>query len=233
MKQIKLLFAKIISIIIFSYYKIRYFDSKLKIDGIGILKLKIDGTVSFSLNSGYVIKSQFLINGKNNTLIFDDDVKVSNCTFIINGDNCLLDFRGARNMSKSRFELLDSNTKLIVKNNTGFNNKTRIIVAGINNEVSIGSDCIFAENVEIWSSDTHSILDIDSNKRINIDKPVIIGDRVWFGNRVLIHKGVTIGNDVIIAAGSIVTKNVANNTLVAGTPAQPIKNNVKWDINRL
>jgi acetyltransferase-like isoleucine patch superfamily enzyme len=218
--------------IIFFLNKICYPCSDFKSKGIALFSLKLKGSVSIDIKSGYIIKSKIIINGKNNIFIFDDNVKISNCTFLIKGDNCLLDFRGARNMFGSRFELLDSNTKLIVNNNTGFN-KDRLVIAGVSNEVNIGSNCIFAENVEVWASDTHSVLDTNSNKRINQDRPIFIGDRVWLGNRALIQKGVCIGNDVVIAAGSIVTKDIANNTLVAGVPAVPIKNNIKWDINRL
>jgi acetyltransferase-like isoleucine patch superfamily enzyme len=231
-KQIKLLFAKIISIIIFIYYKIRYFDSKLKIDGIGILRLKIDGNVSLKIKSGYIVKSKIVAIGKNNCLIFDDDVKISNCELFIRGNNCTVHLKGNRNMSNTHFVLKDDSTTLKVEKNTGFNHD-KIVVEGINNIVTIGSDCIFAEDVGIWSSDTHSILNTETDERINPDLPIHIGDRVWFGNRALIHKGVNIGNDVVIGAGSIVIKDIPNNSLVAGVPAKIIKTDIKWNINRL
>ncbi|MDR7224099.1 CatB-related O-acetyltransferase [Aminobacter aminovorans] len=51
----------------------------------------------------------------------------------------------------------------------------------------------------------------------------IIGDGAWIGMRAMIMPGVTIGEGAIIASGSIVTKNVAPYTIVAGNPAVPIK----------
>ena len=200
--------------------------------GIVFVRLKVNGSARIILKSGYLVNSKIIVTGNNNVILFDDNVKITNCQFIIKGDNCLIDFRGNRVMINSKFELLDSNTKLIVKNNTGFNNN-RILVAGIGNEIKIGSGCIFAENAEVWSSDTHSILDVKTSSRINLDKPIFIGDNVWIGNRALIFKGVIIGDNTIIGAGSIVTKDVENNTLVAGIPAKVVKENVKWDINRL
>ena len=49
--------------------------------------------------------------------------------------------------------------------------------------------------------------------------PVVIGDNVWVGARAVILPGVQIGNNVVIAAGSVVTKNIPDNCLVAGVPA--------------
>lgn len=195
-------------------------------------KLKIKGSVSFYLKSGFVFKSKFIINGKNNKIIFEDGVKITNCYFLINGNNCTIRIKGNRVINNSKFELLDSNTHLFVDENTGFNNN-RIVIAGFSNYIEIGKGCIFAENAELWSSDTHSILDLETRKRINNDLPIIIGNNVWIGNRVIILKGVTIKDDVIVAAGSIVTKSINKNTLVGGLPAKTLRTNIYWDINRL
>lgn len=61
----------------------------------------------------------------------------------------------------------------------------------------------------------------------NISKPVTIGKNCFIGANSIILPGVTIGDEVIVAAGAIVTKDVANNTIVAGNPAKPIRNNIK------
>jgi acetyltransferase-like isoleucine patch superfamily enzyme len=60
------------------------------------------------------------------------------------------------------------------------------------------------------------------------NKPIVIEDNVWIGCNVIILKGVTIGAGSIVAAGSIVTKNVPADSIVAGNPAKVIKENVKW-----
>ncbi len=53
--------------------------------------------------------------------------------------------------------------------------------------------------------------------------PVIIADNVWIGMNATILKGVTIGENSVVAAGSVVTKSVAANTVVAGNPAIVVK----------
>lgn len=60
-------------------------------------------------------------------------------------------------------------------------------------------------------------------KHLGIAKPIHIGNDVWIGGSTVILPGVTIGNNVIVAAGAVVTKDVPDNTLVGGVPAKKIK----------
>jgi acetyltransferase-like isoleucine patch superfamily enzyme len=55
-----------------------------------------------------------------------------------------------------------------------------------------------------------------------VGAPVVIEDRVWIGTRAMIMPGVTIGRGAVVAAGAVVTKNVAPGDVVAGVPARPI-----------
>jgi len=66
---------------------------------------------------------------------------------------------------------------------------------------------------------------IDPTGRVHghLSFPVVIKDRVWIGARAIVLPGVTIGEDAVVAAGSVVTKDVPPNTLVAGVPAQFVK----------
>jgi len=82
----------------------------------------------------------------------------------------------------------------------------------IGKRVLIGGDCI------IMDRDFHPI---PGNKKEKL-APVIIEDNVRIGYRCLILKGVTIGHDAIVGAGSVVTKNVVPCTVVAGNPAKVI-----------
>jgi acetyltransferase-like isoleucine patch superfamily enzyme len=83
---------------------------------------------------------------------------------------------------------------------------------------------MIAENVVIRDSDNHQIL----GNNCRMTQPIIIGNHVWVGMNATILKGVTIGDGAIIAAGSIVTKDVKANTLVGGVPARILKENVEW-----
>ena len=58
---------------------------------------------------------------------------------------------------------------------------------------------------------------------MGIAKPVNIGNDVWIGGNVTILPGVNIGNNVVIAAGAVVTKDVPDNSLIGGVPAKIIR----------
>jgi acetyltransferase-like isoleucine patch superfamily enzyme len=104
--------------------------------------------------------------------------------------------------------------------------------------IDIGSHCLISWNVGIADSDFHPLDPaqrvIDSHALAPFLKdrpprpklktaPVIISDNVWIGMNAIILKGVNIGENSVVAAGSVVTKSVPANTVVAGNPAVPVK----------
>lgn len=101
--------------------------------------------------------------------------------------------------------------------------------------ISIGHEVAISERVVIRDSDNHAIV-TESNRNegstMNVDKqvsaPIVIQDHVWIGMNVIILKGVTIGEGAIVAAGSVVNKEVPPHCMVAGIPAKVVKTNVLW-----
>ncbi len=86
--------------------------------------------------------------------------------------------------------------------------------------IFIGDDTLIGHNVVIATLNHEQA----PEKRGNLwPKPVKIGNQVWIGSNATILPGVTIGDGAIIAAGSVVTKDVKANTTVAGVPAKFIK----------
>ena len=82
----------------------------------------------------------------------------------------------------------------------------------IGNNVNIAEDCLIIDN------DFHMV----GSSEIKME-PITIGNNVWISSRVIILKGVSIGDNAVIGAGSVVTKSVPKNKLVAGNPARVIK----------
>lgn len=88
-------------------------------------------------------------------------------------------------------------------------------------EIRIGHGCMFANGAYITDSDWHGIYN-----RVARDpeiKPVILEDNVWVGDHATVLKGVTIGQNSIVAARAVVTKDVPANVIVAGNPARIVK----------
>ncbi len=104
--------------------------------------------------------------------------------------------------------------------------------------INIGNKVSFGPNVTIRGGNhsTHIIGKFmadyqTSDKLPEDDQPVLIEDDVWVGTGAIILKGVTVGRGSIIAAGAVVTKNVAPYSIVGGVPARLLK--FRWDVEKI
>lgn len=88
--------------------------------------------------------------------------------------------------------------------------------------VTIGNNVWIAPNTLITTVN-HPITPKGRREHLGISKPVTIGNDVWIGGNCTILPGVTIGNNVVVAAGAVVTKDIPDNSLVGGVPARLIR----------
>ena len=113
---------------------------------------------------------------------------------------------------------------LIIGDNSYIGSRVSFNIAKM---VKIGRNCYLADNIIIRDNDGHPLdfLKRRENKPVEKEnvKPVEIGDDVWIGSNCIILKGVTVGNGAIVAAGSVVTKDVPPWSIVGGNPAKVIK----------
>jgi acetyltransferase-like isoleucine patch superfamily enzyme len=114
---------------------------------------------------------------------------------------------------------------IVIRNGTVINEGTGIVAF---RRVEIGEHCRIAANVTIMDNDLHKHAK-GADKPVMECKEVIIKDHVWIGINAMILKGVTIGEGAIVAAGSMVTEDVKERTLVAGVPARVIQEDVVWE----
>jgi len=93
-------------------------------------------------------------------------------------------------------------------------------------EIRIGKNTLIASNCQIFDCSGHELSMDDPSKRLQTSdraKPILIGDNVWIGTGCIVLGGVTIGDGSVIAAGSVVVKNIPANCLAGGNPAKVIR----------
>lgn len=89
-------------------------------------------------------------------------------------------------------------------------------------KIKIGDNCQMAPNVAIYTAG-HPVHPVSRNSAYEYGKEVTIGDNVWLGGNTVICPGVHIGNNVVIGAGSVVTKDIPDWTIAAGNPCRVIR----------
>ena len=124
------------------------------------------------------------------------------------GDHCVLD----------RFMTIEAQGKLSVGARTVFGHHCTL---GVLESVEIGEDCLIADLVDIRDHD-HNFerLDIPIIRQGASFAPVKIGNGVWIGAKATLVKGVTIGDNAIIGANAVVTKDIPANAIAVGVPAK-------------
>ena len=89
-------------------------------------------------------------------------------------------------------------------------------------KITIGDNVLFGPNVSIYTAG-HPIHPESRNSGYEYGLPVTIGSNVWIGGSCVILPGVSIGNNVVIGAGSVVTKDIPDNVCAAGNPCRVIR----------
>lgn len=88
--------------------------------------------------------------------------------------------------------------------------------------VTIGDNCLLAPGVVI-STAGHPLDPVERARGDEFAQAITIGNDVWFGANVTVCPGVTIGDNVVVGAGSVVVKNLPANSVCVGSPAKPIR----------
>ncbi|MBY5944378.1 sugar O-acetyltransferase [Photobacterium rosenbergii] len=88
--------------------------------------------------------------------------------------------------------------------------------------INIGDNCLLAPGVVIATAG-HPLDPVERASGEEFAKEITIGNDVWFGANVTVCPGVTIGDNVVVGAGSVVTKDLPANTVCVGSPAKPIR----------
>ncbi len=89
-------------------------------------------------------------------------------------------------------------------------------------KVEFGDNVFIGPNCGFYTAG-HPIDYIQRNKGLEYAKPIKVGNNVWFGGNVVVLPGVTIGDNVVIGAGSVVTKDIPSDVIAHGNPCRVVK----------
>ena len=99
-------------------------------------------------------------------------------------------------------------------------------------KIRIGDNCMMAPNVSVYTAG-HPVHPVSRNSTYEYGKEVTIGDNVWLGGNTVVCPGVHIGSNVVIGAGSVVTKDIPDWCVAAGNPCKVIRKITDADAKKL
>jgi acetyltransferase-like isoleucine patch superfamily enzyme len=182
---------------------------------------------SISLGNSILKRVRIDIVGNDNVIALANDSVVEGMIVRIRGNGHRLSVGRGVWFHNVRFFFEDEACRIGIGNECMFNDVS-ISAVETGCVVEIGAKVGLAEETDIRTSDSHSIVDVETGRRLNPPAGISIGDGAWIGKGVTILKGVRIGMHSVIGMRSIVTKDVPPYCLAAGVPAKVLRTGVTW-----
>jgi len=175
----------------------------------------------------------FDIIGNGNQIVIGEACTLNSITFFIRGDNHRIQIgKNCRFSNGGNLWMEDTGGQLEIGDQCSFVS-VLLAVTEPDSKIIIGNDCMFASDIDVRTGDSHAIIDLETNERINPAKNVTIGNQVWVAAHCIILKGVNIPDNSVIASGSVVTRYFSKtSTIIGGNPAKVIKQGIRWSRNR-
>lgn len=164
-------------------------------------------------------KDNILVIGANARTPRKVDFLASNCLAVVGEDTA-----GLMSMDIE----FNSNDGLVSIGPRCNANGTSVILHGIGRSLIVGEDCMFAKDTAIRTSDRHAITGPDG-VWMNPPADVRIDPHVWLGEGAFVLKGVHIGTGAVVAARSVVSRNVPPFTVAGGAPARALRSDINWE----
>ena len=204
----------------------RLFKKQIKIKGTGNTILSEPGK-----ENSFNVRSPVKIIGNNNLISVAKKNNLYKMEIIIEGHNNKITL-GEDCWGIGRIVVSASDTEIKIGDRCGFRG-CDIALFENGSRLEFGDEAMAARDSRIYVSDFHSIINYETKEALNKGTHIVIGKHVWIGERAFILKNNTIADDVIIAAGSVVTKDLTeSHAAYAGNPATIKKSNVSWDYRK-
>ena len=171
---------------------------------------------------------QIVVKGEGNEIIIGPNTSLNNFKITIEGNNSTVNIgEGVFCYESAELNIEGNNACIDIDRCCTFGS-VKMHVAEDHTAIIMGADCMVSREVSINTSDFHTIMDLEQNKRINPPKKVVVKDHVWIGNGATINKGAEIGSNCVIATNAVVSGKFEDNTVIAGVPAKVIRSGVTW-----
>lgn len=192
------------------------------------MRKKVKGSNNkINLNGAFLKRVSLDICGDNNTVTVGRLTRIRDCIIIIHGSDHTLTIDDNCFINNSRITFVQDSG--IIKIGKGTTIGQAAMLAGESKTIEIGQDCMFSSEIEIRTTDSHSIISLETQQKINPGESVKVGNHVWIGNGCKLWKGAHVGDNSVVGAFSMVSKQIPNNCIAVGIPAKVTKENVTWD----
>lgn len=184
------------------------------------------------INVPYLPHFRIQVNGKNNRIEIKRTKANLRGSLVIFGDNNTITINDGYDTNINinigvATDRRTNNCKFFIDSDL-YCGSAYIVIGEDNFNFSIGNDCMFANNIDIYGTDGHTIIN-NNGKILNIGREIMIGNHVWVGKDVKINKNTIIPNNCVIGWNSVVTRQFhQDNCVIAGNPAMVVKENISW-----
>lgn len=158
---------------------------------------------------GLAFSTHGLIVGKNVSIVGSKNIKIGR--HVILGNQTWLDAIGTGSISIGSDVSLSQNVHIAA---------AKAVI--IENGCLIGSDVLISDHDHSFGGNSAMIL--PKNRPLSVRDITKLGENCWLGDNVKILSGVTLGNNVVVAANSVVTRSFPDNVVIGGIPAKILKN---------
>ncbi len=196
------------------------------------IKMSDDNIIDIQSGSNFET-SRINIEGKNNQVVLKNARLFKNLFINLKGNNKKIIVQGTNKIINNlKLVSIRGDNQLITIGENFSCGGCEVQMNDGDEVLSIGEGALFSWGIKIRTSDGHSIVDLETQKAINLPQDVNIGEHVWIGEDVKLLKGAIIPDNSVVGSGSIVTKSFAEegqNIVIAGVPAKVVKKNITWD----
>lgn len=190
------------------------------------------GRVKIEENKSLFLGCKFLSNGDDNVISFGTGGIYRKCVFSINGNGNKISIGKYDRANGATFCIEDDLNKILIGDNVCFAGQIHIACTE-GTSIVVGNDSLFSSDIVIRSGDSHTIYDVETERRINQAQNIVIEEHVWCTQRVSILKGTNIAKNSVVGTGAIVTGNFTEpNVIIAGVPGKIVKRNINWRYQR-